>query len=298
MSTKDEYSLKTIQTKIGYLLVIGYCVAMLGACSHQTVLPSVDFGSCFMSYKKKSDLSQKLEQLKKSINLDDPNPSIMAVVGCMSYQMDQHEEANKWLKKAYDIAKDKNNAKHIAASALGLIYLKQQQITLIEPYTNAAKKHHLGRWMLILYHIFSYRTYKNAEHLHSAIKYMKHKHVAEESTSATNRMLDQMKLIYSIEQACENDEIPDIPDTVETTNTPKALNTAIIPANTTPEQKTTTTLDGQNTASTIVASSSPPPLASPVQCNKSNLEEEKNYLFSTSWGFLTALLKEPPLFNY
>ena len=212
---------------------------LLNSCGSQAVFPSVEFDSCFMNYTNISELETKLKTLSDSIDLENPNPPVMTVVGCLHYQMNQTDLAKQWLKKAFDIAKENSSAKNTAAAALGLIHLKNQEHQLITPYIMAAKNNHLGRWMLVMYYIDFYRKYNNTEYLGSAIKYIQEKHETEGITPATERFLNQMKLIQSIENICKD----------------------------TPDSET---------------------------CQLATLNEEKRYLFSTAWGFLSMLLKQAP----
>lgn len=206
------------------------------------VFPSVEFDSCFMNYSKTSELETQLKTLSESIDLENPNPPIMAVVGCLNYQMKNHELAKQWLKKAFSIAGEDDNAKSTAAAALGLIYLKGQEHQQITPYITSAQKNRLGRWMLVLYYIDFYRKYDNTEYLGSAIRYMRDKHQKEGETPATKRLLSQMIMTHSMDKICKE----------------------------TPGSEL---------------------------CKSSDLEGEKRYLFSTAWGFLSMLLKQPPFNN-
>ncbi len=222
-----------------YLFILPIVLLLFSSCGEQMVLPSVEFDSCFMNYNKLPELEDQLNKLSASIDLENPNASAMAVVGCLHYQMNQHELAKKWLKKAYSTAGEDDNAKNTAAAALGLIHIKNQEHQSILPYITSAQKNHLGRWMLVLYYVDFYRKYDNTEYLGSAIRYMRDKHQKEGETPATRRLLSQMLQIHSMEKICKD-----------------------TPGN--------------------------------ELCNISDLEEEKRYLFSTTWGFLSMLLKQPP----
>ncbi len=175
------------------------------SCGGQKIFPSIEFDSCFMNYKNRSLLQNQLKELTSSITLDVPNPPMMAVIGCINYQLNNLPKAEHWLKRAYNISKTDDQTRSISAGALGLIYLKQQTHQHITPYLVAARGHHLGRWMLILYYIDYYRKYNNAEYLLSAIKYIEEKHKEEGDTSATRRLLGQMQLIYSMDQICKTE---------------------------------------------------------------------------------------------
>ena len=256
--------------------------ALFSSCGGQMIFPSVEFDSCFMQYDKPDELKAQLTQLKESVDMEEPNSPVMAVIGCLHYQLKQPAVAKQWLKKSFAAAKENSSAKQTAASALGLIHLKEQEHQKITPYIMSAKEHYLGRWMLVLYYIDFYRKYDNSEYLESAIKYMQAKHQQEGETSATRRLLQQMNLIYSMEQLCRQAQGPDGISLTKQPLLPTAQKTAAAngQANKPGGQINNNKLDD-----------------SPAACSRPQLNEEKRYLFSTAWGFVSMLLKEPPFNN-
>ncbi len=221
--------------KTGFFFLL---VFVLTSCGPSEVnLSSINFEACFMSYKNPSELTEALEKLTAEIDVEKPSASFMTVIGCINYQLGNYSMAQSWLTRAFKESKVKKT-KSIAASALGLIYLKEFKKEKIKPYIPSAGKNQLGRWMLTLYHIDNYRQAGYTEHLKSAIKQMEEKNKEEGETTATSRFLAHMQRIEVMESACGLD----------------------------PEGDTCL-----------------------------NLEDEKLYLFSTALGFLSMLIKEPPL---
>ena len=226
---------------VNILFSILFFLFVFISCSSQHSLSSVDFDACFMNYTDETELTETLGEVNKTVDSEMPSTSVMAVIGCLNYQLGNYSVSEQWLIRAFNESEYKGT-KSLAASALGLIYLKELQKDKIQPYMASAEEHYLGKWMLVLYHLENYRLSGHTEYLLSAIEQLEKKHQKEGSTSATERLLAHMKLINQMEEKCGND----------------------------PEDSS---------------------------CEMDNLNDEKHYLFSTAYGFLSMLLKEPPLNN-
>ena len=163
----------------------------------------VEFDACFADYENKQELAEGLEWLTDTLIEEQPNYPVMAVVGCMNYQMGNKELSEQFLIR---VIQESNGvkAKSMAASALGLIYLKENRQSEIEPYIKQASEHHLGLWMVVLYYIDSYRDRNNLESLQSAAKYMERKHTNEGSTDASKRFLDRIQDVYEMAGHCHS----------------------------------------------------------------------------------------------
>ncbi len=193
------FSLKNI-----HLFLCLFSFFVFTSCSNTSVVDSLYFDTCFMDYNTPADLTRALDETNKELDIDQPSTSFMSIAGCLNYQLSNYELAEQWLTRAFKESKDKGK-KSIAASALGIIYLKEFKKAKIKPYISYAKNHWLGRWMLILYHIDNYRESGYTEHLRSAIVQMEEKYSIEGEqgkTSATDRLLKHMKLISEKEDIC------------------------------------------------------------------------------------------------
>ena len=176
------------------------------SCSSTSSVNSLSFDACFMDYNEPSDLTRALETANEELSIDRPSTTFMSVVGCLNYQLGNRELSEQWLTRAFKESKNEAT-KSIAASALGVIYLEEFQKEKIKLYIEDASNHWLGRWMIVLYHIDNYRESGYTEHLHSAIKQMEEKHAVEGEqgkTSATERLLEHMRLVNEKEDACAN----------------------------------------------------------------------------------------------
>ena len=180
-------------------LLSWFCVSCGGGSFN---MPSIEFDSCFANYKNKQELSGKIQELSDTLVEEQPNYPIMAVLGCMNYQLGSLPLAEELLNRAYMESGDDENTQKLAASALGLIYLKHKRQKEIQPYIKPAKDHHLGRWMIVLYYIDSYRAAADRGHLKAAGDYIEKKHNEEGSTSATRRFLKQIRKVQSMDTVC------------------------------------------------------------------------------------------------
>ena len=160
--------------------------------------------ACFVLYADKTELTNYLKEMDKRLNASEqPEGTIMNIVGCINYQSGNYSLAEKWLSQSFRESVD--SSKNTAAYALGLIYLKQSEKDKIEQsHLDAAKETRFGRWMVILYYIESYRESKNKEFIMSAIKQLEEKHQKEGETKATKRFLKHLQVITSMEEACGN----------------------------------------------------------------------------------------------
>ena len=249
-----------------YLLLCGLCFFFL-SCSSQLILPSIRTdGSCFTSYDKKEELHQLLKRLSEGLKRQPRPPApTMVAVGCLNYQVNQVQEAEVWLKKAFENKEDEE-ARNAAAGALGLIYIREMTSQKITPDMIASAEHHKqGRWMLIIYYIDSYHLTKNPAFLGRAIEIMKLKHQMEAGpqggqTEETLNLLQQMEKLLHLESLCgeKNDQ-------------PLMVGTA------------TSSLNTQ-------ASSPSKPLPTAGTC-QARLFEKKKALLSLIYGFLDMLVK-------
>lgn len=169
----------------------------------------IEFDSCFADYEDKQELAEDIDWLTDSLVEENPNYPVMAVVGCMNYQMGNKELSEQFLLRVVQESNDVK-AKSMAASALGLIYLKEDRQSEIKPYIKPASEHHLGLWMIVLYYIDSYRDQNNLESLQSATKYMERKHANEGSTDASKRFLERIQDVHKMAGHCRSmdDETP------------------------------------------------------------------------------------------
>lgn len=224
-----------------------FCV-LLGVftgCSNKVSLSSVDFEACFMNYKEISEIQNTLEQLDNTFKVQPETTTdkqitfLKPIIGCLNYQLGRYKEAEQWLLEGIETKDPEINS--MASSALGLIYLKQLEIQKIEPLIPSAKNYYLGRWMVVLYYLELYRNTHDKIYLQKSLIQLEDKHKIEGTTTATNRLLAHIKIIYSMELSCVN--------------------------------------------------------KGNAKCSLDNLLDEKIYLFSTAYGFLSMLLKQPPLNN-
>ena len=172
----------------------------------------IEFDSCFADYEDKQELAEKLKFLTDSLVEEQPNYPVMAVVGCMNYQMGSKELSEQFLIRVIQESEDVK-AKNMAASALGLIYLKENRQSEIQPYIKPASEHHLGLWMIVLYYIDSYyREQNNLESLQNAAKYMERKNTEEGATDASKRFLERIQDVNRMAEHCQSidDDTPSV----------------------------------------------------------------------------------------
>ncbi len=241
--------------------VLAFSLILL-SCDSQVNLPSIQFDACFTNYKTKNDLIEKLELFNADQILEDesPNYSVMAVVGCLYYQLGQFPKAVELLQKSFQESTEEKT-KRIAASALSLIYLKLAEtdrtaMEKINPYIASAGTDSIGRWMLVLKGVYTYFFYDNTQALQSSIKWIKYKNENEGGTDTTVRFLEQMEDVYLSEQACRS---------------------------------------SQAAGGSVVAMVEPAQVYSGTKvCSRNALQESRIGLFSWSKGYLAYLLKEAP----
>ena len=171
------------------------------SCEDQAVFPSISFDSCFADYKDKQELNERVDQLSLSIIEEQPNYPIIAIVGCMNYQLGKREQSEQFLNQAFYDSEDVKT-KGMAAAALGLIYLKERRHSEIKPYIKAGSEHHLGRWMIVLYYIDYYRETDNLEYLQNAVQYMEKKNNSEGATDASKRFLKRIQDVHKMAENC------------------------------------------------------------------------------------------------
>ncbi|MDE0118748.1 MAG: hypothetical protein OXM55_01910 [Bdellovibrionales bacterium] len=190
-----------------HLFLFLFFLLIFTSCSNTSVVDSLYFDTCFMDYNTPADLTRALDKTSKELDIEKPSTTFMSIAGCLNYQLGNYELAEQWLIRAFKESKD-SDKKSIAASALGIIYLKEFKKAKIKPYIPYTRSHWLGRWMLILYHIDNYRESGYTEHLRSAIIQMEEKYSIEGEqgkTSATDRLLKHMRLISEKEDLCASD---------------------------------------------------------------------------------------------
>ena len=193
-----------------YIQLFGLVTSLLYfvSCDQSYSLSSlIEFDACFSDYEDKQELAEKLEWLTDSLVEEQPNYPVMAVVGCMNYQMGSKELSEQFLIRVIQESNDVK-AKNMAASALGLIYLKEGRQSEIKSYIKPASEHHLGLWMVVLYYIDSYREQSNLESLQNAVKYMERKHTNEGSTDASERFLERIQDVQQMAGHCQDNETP------------------------------------------------------------------------------------------
>lgn len=249
-----------------HILLCGLCFLFV-SCSSQLILPSIKSnGSCFTNYKKKEELHKLLKRLSDGLKgQPQPPATIMATVGCLNYQVKNVPQAEMWLKKAFENKKDEE-AQSTAAGALGLIYIKEMTSQKITPDMIAsAENHRLGRWMLIIYYIDSYRLAQNPAFLSRAIDIMKIKHQTEGGpeggeTEETRIYLQQLEKLLHLESLCgeKNDQPLMVGTNPSAAQAPASSSTDLPPADTCP----------------------------------GHLHEKKVHIFSLTYGVLNMLLKE------
>ena len=171
------------------------------SCEGQHVFPSIEFDSCFADYADKQELNEKVGQLSESLIAEQPNYPVMAVVGCMHYQLGQRELSEQHLTQAFNESEDEET-KGMSAAALGLIHLKDREYSEVRPYIEAASKNHLGRWMIVLYYIDYYRDTNDLEYLRHAVDHMKRKNKEEGATDASDRFLRQIQRVHRMAENC------------------------------------------------------------------------------------------------
>ena len=234
---------------------------------------SIALESCFLNYQDPAELTEKLTQVSTKSHI-----YFTAVQGCLNYQLGHYSLAEELLKKAFQDSPEGDGTKDLSASILSLIYLKEFQKQNIKAYIRYASRHRTGRWVIALYHIDNYRETGLPQHLQKAISQIQVKHHVEGQTSATDRLLQHMLLIKNMEDQCGR---------VAKGGGPAPTARAEAPAtNQDAEAKPT---EGSTAGVSTQAQSS--------TCQRADLEEEKLYLFSTTYGFLDMLVKKPP-FNH
>ena len=169
----------------------------------------MDF-ACFINYTDKQHLVEQLEifedlQMKMlDAEILEKYYSITTVIGCIHYQMGNKELSEQFLTQMIQESSDEK-ARRMAASALSLIYLKERrQSEIIKSYIDLASEHHLGRWMLALYYIDSYREQGKLESLQNAAKYMERKNIEEGATSASKRLLERIQDVHQMAENCQS----------------------------------------------------------------------------------------------
>ena len=190
------------------LFLLFFLLGALASCSSTTNLSSIDLDACFLSYESPDELKKALDEASEVLESDNPSISFMAVAGCLNYQLGNYTQAEEWLQRAFTESEE-DSTKNLAASALGLIYLHENQQEKIEPYIEAVDKNALGRWLLVLYYLEFYRETNQKDYLSSAITKMEEKHEVEGKTSATDRFLSHMRLISQMEAQCRREEEPE-----------------------------------------------------------------------------------------
>lgn len=239
---------------------------------------SINLESCFLNWDNPAELEEHLKKASEKPH----EPSFMVVRGCLSYQSGHYSVAEEWLKRAFQESQEGAEEKALAASALSLIYLKERQKDNIKAYTRYASQSDIGRWMLILYHIDSYRETGQPQNLQKAIAQVQMKHSVEVPTSATKRLLQHMLLIQNMEDVCGTNG-----------NESASLNGEGNKANNLGSQ------EGVSQDRGVSGSQNQPLQAQPSSaCERMDLEDEKQYLFSTAHGFLSMLVKAPPFNSF
>ena len=180
-----------------------FCLFFLTFCGGSGSFDSIELNDCFSNHFE-SEIAKDLDNINQAIEkAEKPLFDYIALAGCYNYQLGNHVLADQLLNQAFNQSEDKE-AKNVAASALGLIYLKNSQKGKIKPYISTATQHYLGRWMLVLYYIEYYREIDNKGDLSSAIKALETKHEEDGATSATSRLLAHMQQINIMEEHCIN----------------------------------------------------------------------------------------------
>lgn len=164
-----------------------------------------------MKYNEKEELTDRLNKLQPLLEAEEPVPYYMVLAGCFNYQLGNMSLAEIQLKRAIEQPSQsptsdysKYTVKGTAASALGLIYIREGQKDKINPYIKHAINHSLGRWMLTFYYLTHYRESGHTEHLISAINQMKNKIQAEGTSTLAENMLAQMNEVKKWEEECGN----------------------------------------------------------------------------------------------
>ena len=179
------------------------CLFFLTFCDSFGSFDSVELNDCFSNHPE-SEIAKDLDNINQAIEkAEKPLFDYIALAGCYNYQLGNYALAEQRLNQAFNQSENKE-AKSVAASALGLIYLKHSQKDKIKPYISTAKQHYLGRWMLVFYYIKYYQETDNKGDLSSAIKALETKHEEDGATSATSRFLAHMQQINTMEEHCIN----------------------------------------------------------------------------------------------
>ena len=271
--------MKVYMAKISLFLIWIFILVSCG--DTESRVDSLRLDSCFLNYESPAELTEELNRVSQKSQA----PPFMIVQGCLHYQLGHYSLAEEWLKKAFQESAEDDETKDISASALSLIYLKEFQKQNIKPYIRYANRYSIGRWALILYHIDNYRETGLPQHLQKAITQVQAKNSVEVSTSATKRLLQHMLLIKEMEDLCGS--------YAESTSSVAEGETKLN------QQPPAGTAD----SSAPVGDGAGNPnggdgaMGNEV-CERVDLEDEKQYLFSTAQGFLSMLVKAPPFNNF
>ena len=162
-----------------------------------------------MKYNTEEELTTELNKLKPQLEVEKPLGYYMVLAGCFNYQLGNVDRAELWLKRAIEEPSEssdysKYTVKGTAASALGLIFIKERKKEKINPYIKYATNHSLGKWMLTFYYLEHYRESGHTEHLISAINQIKNKIQGEGTSTLAEDMLTQMNDVKKLEELCGN----------------------------------------------------------------------------------------------
>ncbi len=177
------------------------CLFFLTVCGGSGSFDSVALNDCFSDHSE-SEIAKDLGDINAAIEkAEKPLFDYIALAGCYNYQLGNYVLADQQLNQAFNQSEDKE-AKNVAASVLGLVYIRHSQKRKIKPYVASASQHYLGRWMLVLYYTEYYRENGDKGDLSSAIKALENKHKEDDATTATNRLLAHMQHIHTLEESC------------------------------------------------------------------------------------------------
>ena len=240
-----------------YIFLGCVCFVLVHCTERATFAESSILDSCFVSYNEKRELEKTIEEYEKIADTDNPDPIIMAGLGCIKYQSGAVEESKIWLDKSFVAADSNSRVKSLSASALSLIYIKTGERDKVIKLLSSARKHPMGRKMLVIYYVDFYRESGFPEPLKQAIDYetQRQKTDEEKATPGTRLQLEMMQYIYKLELQC-NQSVSD---------------------------------ESVSASSTSVVSSAS---ATVGECAGNNLQEEKDRLFNVVYGTLESILKK------
>ena len=217
----QDLQLKSI--KLIFIFLLFFTLISCG--TSQISIHSLHGDSCFVRYTNAQNLNEQITKYQEAIEgQGEQLPLYKTILGCIHYQSGNFPVSEQLLLQAYKESTETEEGQPkdtdttaLAASALGLIYLKEAQEgrlphkKITEKIIAASQTHHLGKWMIVLYHIDSYRAQNNREQLSKAVEVMGSQMINAQSSEKEPsedmmNFYNQLVKLLELESTCSKKE--------------------------------------------------------------------------------------------